>query len=890
MEPNALKIASDALLHPGQDLNGLRQQGIQQLQKLAPETWSDHNVFDPGITLLEVLAYVLSDLSYKLSHPVADLLEVDPQTDCAPNQFLTSDEVMFSHCVTLADYRRLFLDIPIIKNLDIQTSDKTTNGETCFDLIVQLYHREPELMSEVQNRIHQVFAQARCVTHQLGEIAFYNPADVHLGMKMVLEKTDSVVDALTDILAKVALEISPNVKRYSASELFERGLYVQDVYQGPPLNNGYILDSDLENTPIKKYIYSSDILDVLRQHQNIKQIEEFRFITEGGAQPGYEYWQVEVADLNPEQANLAPQLGFLSDAFFDGLSIVIEGQAYPLSEQEISQIKANLSTELSAQFTSKAQSFTQSQGEYMRLSYYASLQHELPKSYAVTEQMLNREIDSAQKAQLMQFKGYLHLFDQLLADQHKQIDILPHVLALPQQQSFEFLARVLDSMLASEAISEQILHTFWQQVIQLPHTQLSQAVTGISGINHLVKLAMPDYQEQGLQQQLEADFSIAQLTRLNDSAAHLLARFAIKLPNANLLKYREAFDFYVSALCQCKYDPNPEENLLTRIVLLRQYVDKCRLLNEIGGLGHNRCRGFNYLSKCPKTAQLSSLSQLVMRNLGFSHQGQMPLATHNRESFYLLEGDLISDQRSETLFFVLPNWTTRLNNDNFQSLVESQIAQHVPLHMTVHCVWLQREQMSLFERLYYGWLNFYGQAQRERFTASQAHIANVSEDIGKLLDSLLLDSGMMIELIIEYVLGKPQGGEVLEKYLIQILQGYASAPLPDDLAVRGDSYQAIMNRLAEVITTYADLYPQGFNAQQVIYLATQLCIDHICTPNAFTAPNSNTRFTVGYSPLAYLKPILPVSFSQINSNTAVVSKFIVATSVPNRIDPEGNEE
>ncbi|TQF70948.1 hypothetical protein [Pseudoalteromonas luteoviolacea] len=890
MEPNALKIASDASLHPGQDLSGLRQQGIEQLQKLAPETWSDHNVFDPGITLLEVLAYVLSDLSYKLSQPVADLLEVDPQTDCAPNQFLTSEEVMFSHCVTLADYRRLFLDIPIIKNLDIQTNDKVSSGETCFDLTVQLYRYEPELMEEVKNLIHQVFARARCVTHQLGEIAFYNPAEVRLGMKMVLEKTDNVVDALTDILTKVALEISPNVTRYSAHELFEKGLYVQDVYQGPRLNNGYILDSDLENTPIKKYIYSSDILDVLRQHQNIKQIEEFRFITEGGAQPGYEYWQVEVADLDPEQSNLAPQLGFLNNSFFDGLSLVIEGQAYPLSEQEISQIKSNLSEKLSAQFTSVEQSFSQSSGEYVHLSHYASLQHDLPKTYAVTEQMLNREIDSAQKAQLIQFKGYLHLFDQILADQHKQIDLLPHVLALPQQQSFEFLGKVLDSMLASEAISEQMLHTFWQRAVGLPHTQLSQAVTGISGINHLVKLAMPDYQEQGLQQQLEADFSIAQLIRLNDSAAHLLARFAIKLPNANLLKYREAFGFYTSALSQCEFDPNPHENLLTRLVLLRQYVDKCRLLNEIGGLGHNRCRGFNYLSKCPKTAQLSSLSQLVMRNLGFSHHGQMPLATHNRESFYLLEGDLISEQQSETLFFVLPNWTTRLNNENFRSLVESQIAQHVPLHMSVHCVWLQREQMSLFERLYYGWLNFYGQAQRDRFSDCQAHIANVAKDIGALLESLLLDSGSMIERIIEYVLNKPKGSEVLETYLTQILQGYASGPLPEDLDVIGDSYQSIMEKVVGVITTHADLYPQGFNAQQVIYLATQLCIDHICTPNAFIEPNSNTRFTVGYSPLAYLKPILPVSFSQINSNTAVVSKFIVATSVPNRIDPEGNEE
>ncbi|AOT08503.1 hypothetical protein [Pseudoalteromonas luteoviolacea] len=890
METNALKIASDASLNPGQDLDGLRAQGVAKLQKLAPDTWSDHNVFDPGITLLEVLAYVLSDLSYKLNYSVEDLITVEPGESLAPTQFLNSEQVMFSHCVTLADYRRLFLDIPEIKNITISVRDERSTGATVFDVIALASPDSQISEDSLREIIHSTFAASRCVTHQLGHIEFYKSVPVHLGMHLVLKNAQDLVQVMTDILSKVALEISPNLTRYSAQELLGKGMYVEDIYVGPSLHNGFILDEDLDSTPVKKHLYSSDILDALRVHPNIEQIEEFRFIIEQGAQPGYEYWQVEVQELDPNSVNLAPELGFLSEQFFDAISLVIEGQSYVLDEDEIALIKLAISERIAEQTLELQEQAEQAPLAFLPLSQYRSLQHELPNVYALTEQSLNRDIDSEQKAQLLQFKGYLHLFDQILADQHKQLDVLPHILALPQYTHFERLGQIMDRMLSSEALSQGLLDEFWHRVKALPHTQLSQAVTGISGVNHLVKLALEAYQQQGLQQQLESDFSVAQLTRLNDSIAHLLARFAIKLPNANLLKYREVFGFYINVVGACHNDPSEHEDLLLRLVLLRQYIDKCRLLNEIGSLGENRCRGFDYLSKEPKTAHMASLSRLVMRSLGFSHHGQMPLATHNRESLYLLESDLLGNDSTGNLFCVLPNWTTRLQNTAFRVLVESQIDKLRPLHLSAQCVWLTREQMSLFERLYFGWLNFYGQAQRERFAEGQAHIANVAADIGGLLETLLVsEPDTMIENIINYVLAKPQGMEVLEAYLVQILSEYASEPLPNEIEIDEQSYTQVRSAVTQIINEHSALYPEGFSEDQVLYLATQLCIDHICTPNAF-AQSSSTRFTVGYSPLPFLKPILPVSFSQINSNTAVVSKFIVATSVPNRIDPEGNEE
>ena len=44
------------------------------LGRLAGERWSDFNTHDPGITILEALCYAITDLAYRTSLPIPDLI------------------------------------------------------------------------------------------------------------------------------------------------------------------------------------------------------------------------------------------------------------------------------------------------------------------------------------------------------------------------------------------------------------------------------------------------------------------------------------------------------------------------------------------------------------------------------------------------------------------------------------------------------------------------------------------------------------------------------------------------------------------------------------------------------------------------------------------------
>ena len=69
-----LSIDPGATKKSSMDFLGLREEAMEMVRKLAGDTWTDHNLHDPGITILEQLCYALTDLGYRLNFSVPQLL------------------------------------------------------------------------------------------------------------------------------------------------------------------------------------------------------------------------------------------------------------------------------------------------------------------------------------------------------------------------------------------------------------------------------------------------------------------------------------------------------------------------------------------------------------------------------------------------------------------------------------------------------------------------------------------------------------------------------------------------------------------------------------------------------------------------------------------------
>ena len=88
------------------DFEKLRAEGIEYLGNLAGKIWTDHNVHDPGITILEMLCYALLDLGYRTNLPVGDIFARPPGDTSKDNNFFTPAQILTNNPLTITDYRK----------------------------------------------------------------------------------------------------------------------------------------------------------------------------------------------------------------------------------------------------------------------------------------------------------------------------------------------------------------------------------------------------------------------------------------------------------------------------------------------------------------------------------------------------------------------------------------------------------------------------------------------------------------------------------------------------------------------------------------------------------------------------------------------------------------
>lgn len=89
----------------------LREEGLKHIQRLAGKIWTDDNAHDPGITILEMLAYAITDLGYRTNYHIRDILTPEMPEDI--RNFFAAKEIMPNYPVTFNDYRKLLIDVEL---------------------------------------------------------------------------------------------------------------------------------------------------------------------------------------------------------------------------------------------------------------------------------------------------------------------------------------------------------------------------------------------------------------------------------------------------------------------------------------------------------------------------------------------------------------------------------------------------------------------------------------------------------------------------------------------------------------------------------------------------------------------------------------------------------
>jgi hypothetical protein len=120
--PDAGFIPRAIVVPRSQDYGFLLARGLRYIERLAHRHWTDYNVHDPGITILELACYALTDAALRAAYPMRDLLAPPPASGASPaaRDFHLAHEILVSRPVSFDDLRRVLIDIPGVRNAWIE--------------------------------------------------------------------------------------------------------------------------------------------------------------------------------------------------------------------------------------------------------------------------------------------------------------------------------------------------------------------------------------------------------------------------------------------------------------------------------------------------------------------------------------------------------------------------------------------------------------------------------------------------------------------------------------------------------------------------------------------------------------------------------------------------
>lgn len=427
------------------DFEKLRTEGIDHLGRLAGKIWTDHNVHDPGITILEALCYALLDLGYRTNLPAEDIFSRSPDDGSAEDNFFTPAQILSCNPLTITDYRKLLIDIPGVRNawLDIADDQKDfcRNGrddqynpthydrDQCMEYLNGLYHVSIELEENADEQktvdlVRKALMAHRNFCEDFVDIRVLCHLEVGVCVEVELEENADAESTFLAMIEQLQAFLNPAPAFYTLQQLLDKDKAIEDIFAGRPHNivasHGFVDTEEFLKLELKKEVHLSDVYDVLFEVPGVKTIRNLRLRDCKDLKGGQGIkWKL------PLPENHIPVLSLACSGFRfskNGLQIPFDTKKYEalnLSDNNGKVLYQSGSPYLDLKVPA---------GVYREdLADYYSIQNDFPKVYGIAEGGLPDSASAERKAQALQLKGYLLFFDQLLANYLAQ---LQHIRAL----------------------------------------------------------------------------------------------------------------------------------------------------------------------------------------------------------------------------------------------------------------------------------------------------------------------------------------------------------------------------------------------------------------------------------------------------------------------------
>lgn len=712
----------------------LREEGLKYIEELGSDFWTDYNEHDPGITILELLCYAITDLGYRTNMPVQDLLASREQNEAnLRKQFFTSKEMLTTEPVSEMDLRKLLIDIDGVKNAWLFKSKQTlffdkkensivgakplpNHAFTTFDLN-GLYNIKIELDEEPvakncdedttpteeetnaqQEKINKVISLVRQRFHQhrpLGEdlidVSIAEEQKIRFCMDIQLEANADANQVYPQVLYLLSRYLSPAVRQYSLKEMIgaqkaNGASYAMDeIFNGPVLDHGFFKDEELYNAGLRETIYGSDIINLLMDIPGIRSIHHFRMNYCEDPKSGNNEWVLPVSpEKKPVLCYCKSSINFYKDV------IPVKAPRQLAVEKWIARLQAERAASLSVTYDD----YQYSEGTWRDLDAYTSITKNLPQCYGVGDAGLSSSVPFSQTIKALQLKGFLLFFDQVLANYIAQLNQLKHLFQIKESHI--------------DAIETGTY--FFKKISEVKEIEL--LIDGYATMD----------EEGGMLAGLVNQYDNI-TDRKNRLLDHLLSRFA------------ESFTEYVLQMYSLEGEQTAEKLIISKALLLKEYPR----------ISAKRATAYDYFNSNEDnentvavwdTINVAGMEHRLSRLLGIEDYSRRDLSENGEEGMFVIEHILLrpdidllqeqdglfepknfiavcsghdcdeceADAYSFRITVILPAGAERFKDEDFRNYIEKTIRLETPAHIYPRICWWSKESLTAFEPVYKTWL------------------------------------------------------------------------------------------------------------------------------------------------------------------------------------------
>ncbi len=386
----------------------LRREGIEHLQALCGESWTDYNLHDPGVTILEQLCYALTDLHQRAGLDVADLLAgVDGTIDLPAQALYPPQEIFPCRATTVADYRKLILDR--VSELDNVWLRARPGG--LYEITARLPDDTPD-PERARAQVRAEYLAQRNLCEDALPVTMTEQVGYQLRGACETEGTRFPADILADVYYACARYVQGAVRRYPLAEEAAAGRTPEEIFSGPGVRHGVVRDGELGRDPAE--IPVSELFTVVRGVPGIRRIVTLQAVRDG----------VAVETLPCDLPLSAPGIRVPWDETpgappAAGVRLIRRGREIEVPPDLLRARYEELrfrdrTNRRTLQDVDSV--FAPPRGRYRDPGRYASVQGQFPRAYGINEEGVPPSAGPAAMARARQLKAYLLLFEQLMAN------------------------------------------------------------------------------------------------------------------------------------------------------------------------------------------------------------------------------------------------------------------------------------------------------------------------------------------------------------------------------------------------------------------------------------------------------------------------------------------